>query len=415
MPNQVALLSIHSSPLAPVGTEHAGGMNIYVRKLADELAQQDIEVDVFTRRTDPAAPEILTLPSGARVVNLKAGPARPLPKSVLPMHIPAVIDAFRQFTLRERRSYDVLHSHYWLSGFVAARCRPDASVPVVHMFHTLSLVKELYHGGPDPHDTALRRDGERCVIGSADAIVGATAEEEAYMTRLYGRTPKRFDVIPPGVDLDLFRPLGRRQSRKELGIEPGRVMLFVGRADRIKGLHMLLSAAAEIRDRLPEPLRLIIVGTGGNRAAHRSISAASARLGLQDVVDIRGTVAHEDLPRFYSAADVLAMPSAYESFGMAAVEAMACGTPVVAFRVGGLAETVCHGFTGYLAPPGDRHELARLLETVLTQGDADRLGRQARIAAHRYRWQNVAARTLDLYDDLLYQQRFAYRRVAGEP
>jgi D-inositol-3-phosphate glycosyltransferase len=282
------------------------------------------------------------------------------------------------------------------------------------MFHTLSLVKALYHGSPDPHDSALRPDGERCVIGSVDAIVGATSDEEEYMTRLYGRTPRRFEVIPPGVDLDVFRPLDRRASRAELGIGSGRVILFVGRADRIKGLQMLLAAVAEMRPRIAEPIRLVIVGTGNDRAGRHSIAVAAARLGLEDVVDIRGTVPHEGLPRYYSAADVLAMPSAYESFGMAAVEAMACGTPVVAFRVGGLAETVCDGLTGYLAPPGNRDELARLLETVLTQSEAGRLGRQARFAANRFRWQNVVARTLDLYEDLVHQQRFAYRRVAGE-
>lgn len=414
MPTRVALLSIHSSPLAPVGTEHAGGMNIYVRKLADEMAQQGLEVDVFTRRTSLSTPEIVPLPSGARIVHLTAGPAKPLPKSVLPLHIPSVVQAFRQFSMRERRSYDVLHSHYWLSGFVAARCRPDASIPIVHMFHTLSLVKELFHGGPDPHDSALRRDGERCVIGSADAIVGATAEEEEYMARLYGRSPRHFEIIPPGVDLDVFRPLDRLASRQELEIGSGKVILFVGRADKIKGLDTLLRVAADLKDRLTEPLRLVIVGTGSDRATRHSIESASARIGLQNMIDVRGTVTHDELPAFYSAADVLAMPSAYESFGMAAVEAMACGTPVVAFRVGGLAENVCDGLTGYLAAPGNRDELNRLLEKALTQPDMDRLGRQARLAANRFRWQNVVAQTLDLYDDLLHQRRFAFERVAGE-
>jgi D-inositol-3-phosphate glycosyltransferase len=414
IPSRVALLSIHSSPFAPVGTEHSGGMNIYVRRLADELTRQGVEVDLFTRRTSPSAPEIIQLPAGPRLIHLRAGPARPLPKNVLPLHIPRVVAAFREHTEKHDLHYDVLHSHYWLSGFVAARCRPDASVPIVQMFHTLSLVKELYHGGPDPHDSALRPDGERCVIGSADAVVGATAQEEDYISELYRRSPRRFEVIPPGVDLDLFRPLDQKECRKELGIGPGHVVLFVGRADKIKGLNLLLSILSERRIREREPVRLVIVGAGVNRAERHALEAAVSRLGLREMVEIRGTMPHEDLPRYYSAADVLAVPSAYESFGMAAVEAMACGTPVVAFRIGGLAETVTHGVSGLLAPPGDRDAFASLLETALAHPKGGKLGRQARLAAYQFSWRNVAARTVSLYDDLLYRHRFACSRVAGQ-
>jgi D-inositol-3-phosphate glycosyltransferase len=410
--NRAALLSIHSSPLAPVGTEHSGGMNIYVRRLAEELVRDGVEVDLFTRRTSPTAPDIVQLPTGPRLIHLRAGPARQLPKNVLPLHIPRVVASFRQFTREHRRHYDVLHSHYWLSGFVAARCRPDASVPIVQMFHTLSLVKELYHGGPDPHESALRRDGERCVLGSADAIVGATAQEEDYISKLYGRVPRRFEIIPPGVDLELFRPLDTEKSRKELGIGPGPVILFVGRADKIKGLNLLLNTLAELRS--SEQVRLVVVGAGVNPAERHTLDAAIGRLGLQGTVEIRGTVPHESLPAYYSAADVLAVPSAYESFGMAAVEAMACGTPVVAFGVGGLAETVTHGVSGFLAPPGDKQSFRHLLELALSRSKGGTMGRQARLAAYQFSWRNVAARTVSLYDDLLYRQRFAYMRVAGQ-
>jgi D-inositol-3-phosphate glycosyltransferase len=389
-------------------------MNIYVRRLADELARQGVEVDMFTRRTSPGAPEVVELPTGPRLIHLRAGPARPLPKSVLPLHIPRVVAAFREFSEAQGLEYDVFHSHYWVSGFVAARCRPNASVPLVQMFHTLSLVKELYHGGSDPHDSALRRDGERCVIGSADAIVGATSEEEGLISDLYGRAPRRFEVIPPGVNLDEFRPLDRASCRQELGIGPGRVILFVGRADKIKGLTMLLSIVAGIRRTTSEPPRLLVVGAGTNRTTRHALEATAARLGIDDRVNILGTVAHEQLPAYYSAADVLAAPSEYESFGMAALEAMACGTPVVAFRVGGLAETVKHGFSGFLAPPGDRETFKRLLERTLCENEAALLGRQARMVADRFGWRHVAARTIELYDDLLLRNRFAYMRVSGE-
>jgi D-inositol-3-phosphate glycosyltransferase len=399
--------------MAAVGTEHAGGMNIYVRKLADELSTLGAAVDVFTRRTSPADPELAQLSSGARLIHLTAGPPKPLPKSVLPLHIPSTVQAFRNFCYRSGREYDVLHSHYWLSGFVAARCRPDSSLPLIHMFHTLSLVKELHSSAPDPRDSALRRDGERCVIGSADVVVGATSEEEDYMKRLYGRGPRRFEVIPPGVDVDLFRPRNKQVSRRALGIGPGRVVLFVGRPDKIKGLDVLLTSIAELRGRLPGPLHLVLVGSAADRRGRHRLHPAISRLGLDDLTDVRGTVPHEELAQYYSAADVVAMPSAYESFGMAALEAMACETPVVAFRVGGLAETIRHGLTGFLATPGNREDFTRCLERALLHPDTARIGRQARLAAHGFQWRNVAAQTLELYDDVLRRQRFASSRVAG--
>lgn len=410
---RVALLSIHSSPLAPVGTQYAGGMNIYVQRLADELVRRGVDVDVFTRRTSASDPEVLELPSGARLVNLVAGPARTLPKSVLPLHIPRIVAAFRDFSERHRRTYDVLHSHYWLSGFVAARARPDASVPLVHMFHTLALVKQLFDGSMDPRDSALRPDGERCVAGSADAIIGATAGEEEYIRRLYGRTPKRFEVIPPGVNPDLFRPLDPTASRKALGIGAERVILFVGRYDKIKGLEALLSIVAGLRDRIPDPIRLVVVGTEQDRGGRHPIRLAAARLHLDDIIDIRGTIPHNELPRYYCAADVLAVPSVYESFGMAAVESIACGTPVVAYRVGGLAETVRHGLSGFLAAPGNRQEFGYYLQSALLQSRGDQQRERISSAAATFRWQHVASETLALYDDLLWQHRFSFTHVSG--
>lgn len=413
MSYRVALFSIHTSPLAPVGTQHAGGMNIYVRRLADELAREDIGVDVFTRRASPDSPEILQLDSGARVIHLSAGPATHLPKSVLPLHIPAAVAAFQDFVGRENTHYDVLHSHYWLSGLTASRVRPDTSVPFIHMFHTLSKVKELYAGFPDAHDSALRYDGERCVLRSADVVVGATREEEEYLARFYGREPRRFEVIPPAVDGDLFRPLDQGESRRRLGIGSGPVVLFVGRQDRIKGLDALIGVVAELGYRLQEAPRLLVVGAGTDRIELQRIRRNMARRGVGHAVEVRGTVPQADLPLYYSAADVLAMPSAYESFGMAALEAMACGRPVVAYRVGGLAELVQHGFTGFLADPGNITEFAALVERVLRSNRREQMGRNGTALARRFRWETVAERTMDLYEETLYRQRFVSARAAG--
>lgn len=404
MIQRIALLSIHSSPLARAGSGDAGGMNVYVRELAEGLVHRGVEVDIFTRRTDPRASQVIPLTPGARVVHLDAGQARSLPKHLLPLHVPRLVAGMRDFIEREGTGYDLLHSHYWLSGLVASRVRADDRIPFVHMFHTLSRVKELYLGGPDSADSALRGDAERCVIAAADAVVGATVEERAFMQQLYGRSPAEYEVIPPGVDVLRFQPLGRDHARRSLGIEAERVILFVGRLDRIKRLDILLSSMAAIAPTSRQQLRLLILGHEGGRkeaALRRSI----ARLGLADVVDMRGAVDTRELPLYYSAADVLAMPSMYESFGMAALEAMACETPVVAFAVGGPAATIRDRCTGFLARPGDAADFTDKLREALNS-DLVRVGRRARLSVQNYTWDAAVEKTLELYDAL--QARHLY-------
>ena len=401
---RVALLSLHSSPIAAPGRRpDVGGMNLYVRRLADGLANLGIEVDVFTRRTDPQSPEIVHVDSGARLIHLAAGPARRLPKSVLPMHINSMVASFEGFMERERLSYDVLHSHYWISGLVAMRhrVRLGASVPFITMFHTLARLKSHYSGEADRSDSALRIDGERCLIGRADVVVGATEAEHHDMARLYGRQPAAYATIPPGVDFELFRPVDRAFSRRILGIEADRVIVFVGRQDPLKGLGILVHSIAELPVHLRTGMKVIIIGGGdgpGGRPG-RKLATFVGRLGLQDIVRMEGHVEQYRLPLYYSAADICAVPSAYESFGMAAVEAMACGTPVVAFRVGGLATTVRDGVTGFLAPSTDGKAYAETLRGALEHPERSVLGCRARLSVQRYSWAAVTARTAELYEE----------------
>lgn len=404
---RVALLSLHSSPTAPLGRSDAGGMNLYVRRLADDLARQGIEVDVFTRRAAPHLPEIEISSSGARFIQLAGGPARRLPKSVLPLHIPATVGSLRAFARREDRQYDIVHSHYWISGLVALRCRQDPAfqAPLIHMFHTLARVKEFYAGGPDPSDSALRPDGERCIAGRADIIVGATEEERDQLGRLYGRRPEQFAVIPPGVDTRLFTPRDKAESRSRLNIRARHVVLFVGRLDRVKGIDVLLQAAANLPGEIRSDLQVILAGD--HSPAHHPDAARYRklvdRLGLGDIVEFRGIVPQAELPLYYSAADLCAVPSAHESFGMVAVESMACGTPVVGFRAGGLASTIVDGRTGFLAPFGDRAAYtARLLE-ALTSAQLPSMGRRARLSVQRYDWSNIVRDTLALYEGAVQQ------------
>lgn len=375
-------------------------MNLYVSRLADGLAALGVHADVFTRADDARAPLITQRPSGSRIIQLSAGPARSVPKRILPLHIPAMVRALRSFLECHRTQYDVWHSHYWLSGMTAMRVRDDPRVPIVHMFHTLSKVKQEYLGEADDRDSALREDGERCLIGAVDVVVGATDGEKQLMGRLYGRTPAWFEVIPPGVDLDHFRPHDRRDSRARLGLGEEPVILFVGRLNRIKGLDLLLQATAHAQRRLGTGVQLVVVGgyERGKEPVPRQYRRLVRALGIEDCVEFRGIVSQEDLPYYYSAADVCAMPSAYESFGMVALESMACETPVVAFSVGGLAETIQHGRTGFLAPPGNAPAFEAELLGALRHPDLASVGRRGRTAARRHDWTEIVERTLTVYE-----------------
>jgi D-inositol-3-phosphate glycosyltransferase len=386
-------------------------MNLYVRRLADELAERGMRVDVFTRRTDHHTPRIVQSASGARFIHLDAGPARRLPKNVLPIHIPDLVTAFRQFVQEEQASYSVIHAHYWLSGLVAIRSRAFTGAPVITMFHTLSRVKEQHAGHRDPLESDLRNDGERCVISGSDVVVGATHQEQSLMQTLYGRSPQQFVVIPPGVDLNRFRPMERTVCRSILGWTDKPIILFVGRFDPMKGLDTLLHALAQQRQAIPEGTRLVVAGGdghGGTRFKHLAHT-----LGIDDMVDFHGLVPPDELPLFYAAADVTAVPSVYESFGMAAIESMASGTPVVAFDVGGLATTVIHERTGILVEPRHTAAFGRALTHTLTRSDRRAMGRRARAHASAYEWGRSITSTLQLYDNVATTHRCLCSLMAG--
>jgi D-inositol-3-phosphate glycosyltransferase len=383
-------------------------MNLYVRRLGDELAQMGLDVDIFTRRTDALSDEIVEQPSGSRIVHLDAGPRRWLPKGALGPYVPAMASAMRSFTTREGIEYDLLHSHYWLSGLTATRFRAGKSHPnpLVHMFHTLSRLKEFYGGEEDGQDSEQRHDSERCLIGRANVIIGATESEGADMERLYRRKAAQFRVIPPGVDMELFRPRGKRESRQRLGIRARRLILFVGRLDRLKGLDTLLRAVRALPLSERTGLRLMVAGGYERSNAKRRFQRMVQRLELEDVVDFRGKIRQEELPYYYSAADVCAMPSAYESFGMVALEAMACQTPVVAFRVGGLGSTIEDRRTGFLVPAGSEDAYRAALAEALSHPQLETLGRRARLSIQPYSWERTARLTLDLYEEVLEEYRY---------
>jgi D-inositol-3-phosphate glycosyltransferase len=413
MARRIAVLSVHTSPLAALGGKETGGMNVYVRELCRHLARRGWGIDVFTRLQDPEmAPYTVREEGGYRTVHIPAGPAAPVDRREVFGLLPEFVDGVRRHAREAGATYDLIHSHYWLSGWVACQLVPEWRVPVVQMFHTLGRMKELVAGANDPKEAPNRAAVEQDVLDSADRIVAATSLDRQQMLDLYRVEECKIAVIPCGVNLELFRPLNQRAARRELGLPADRqLLLFVGRLDPVKGLNVLLEAMCELTRRM-RPCRaqdLSLAVIGGDREDHleammtdlKCLTEIRHELGLDDLVVFVGSRAQEALPFYYSAADACVMPSLYESFGMVALEAMACATPVIASRVGGLTFTVRDGETGYLVPEKDPKALAEKLELVLTdRALRERLGNRAVRVARTYGWENVADEIEDLYAEL---------------
>jgi len=374
-------------------------MNVYVRELSRELGARGFAIDVFTRRASPADPPVQPFGPNAWVINVPAGPASPIDKDAIPGHLDEFEQNLRAFAIAEGHAYDLVHSHYWMSGIVGRRLTQDWGVPHVAMFHTLGEVK--MRARVTEHESPARLDAERLVATTADCIVAASAHERHLLTALCGADPERIEVVPCGVDLDLFSPMDKELSRRKLGLRDGeRIILFVGRIEPLKGIDILISAAAQLHE--DENFRVLIVG-GDERTAARAaeLRAHAERLGVDHHISWVGAVPHEDLPLYYNAADVCVVPSYYESFGLVAIESMACGTPVVASRVGGLTTTISDGETGYLIPWRCPEPFAERLELLLDNDDLRAsFGRAAREAVQRFRWANVADATVSIYDRL---------------
>ena len=398
-PRRLAVLSFHSSPLAPLGGRETGGMNVYVREVSAELARAGVAVDVFTRRADAAAPEIESIAPGVRLIHVPVGPARRIEKEEMIPVTGDFAEGVAAFASREGVRYDLLHSHYWLAIEAGQTLAGAWGVPHVAMFHTLAEVKLLARASE--REPEARRESERRLVHAVDRIVAATDDERRLLGQVYGVPRERVEVIPLGVDLRQFQPRGQAEARRVLGLDPeARILLTVGRIEPLKGLDVLIESLAQMTER--RRLQLLIVG--GDDRAEREIErlrAVAAAAGVLELVRFVGPIAHDELERYYNAADVVVVPSFYESFGLVAVEAMASGVPVVASRVGGLMSTIADGRTGYLVPwrcPGPFAEKLDLLLENRSLRDA--LGVAAAESMRHYEWSSVASRLLELYATL---------------
>lgn len=414
---RIAMLSYHTCPLATLGGKDTGGMNVYVRDLSRELGRRGIGLDVFTRSQDEHQPHVKEdLGHGNRVIHIPAGIEVPLPKDILYQHVPEFVGGVREFARAQGEVYDLIHSHYWLSGVAARSLRAAWGVPFVQMFHTLGHMKNRVAINPGDREGDLRIREESALLREADQIIAATPAELAQLQWLYRADVSRVSVVPPGVDLKLFYPRPAAEAKRRVGIDPGiQLLLFVGRIEPLKGIETLFQAVAQLRDQgVCECSQMCVAIIGGEAGSSRAsqnvemerLKRLRAQLGLSDLVTFLGALDQDALPDYYAAAEAVIMPSHYESFGMVALEAMACGTPVIASEVGGLAYLVLDGETGFHVPDSDPNLLAERICEIITDRLLRReLGEQAARHAQGYGWPIIADQIVAIYESLLESRR----------
>ncbi|HKC19903.1 MAG TPA: glycosyltransferase [Candidatus Dormibacteraeota bacterium] len=399
---RIAVISMHTSPTASLGHNANGGLNVYVHEVATAFSDRGIATDIFTRCT-PSDPELEQLAPLSRVIYLPAG--HDLDKYSLYSEVPSFANRMRQFAAVEDVAYDLLFSHYWLSGEVARLLRPQLSGGWVHIAHTLGLVKNQTLAAGARPEPELRIQVEKEVAAQADLLVASTEDERSELVRLYGAQPDRVAVVPPGVDPSTFQPIDRDEARRKIGYGAGRLLLFVGRLERLKGVEVAIRALALLRDRTHDDVRLLILGEDsreGDESEKERLKSIATAVGVRDRVDFLGSVAHHELPFFYSAADVCVMPSYSESFGLVGLEAQACGTPVVGSGVSGLRSVVRDEVSGYLLDSHDPALYAERIGRLLNNPElARQMGRSGRLLAQRFSWTRTADRLVELFDRVM--------------
>lgn len=399
---RVAFISFHACPLASPGEGKSGGMNVYARQLALALGNAGVQVDIFTRDHTDTESKITEIAPGVRVIHLPGGPTETALDGLFP-HLPEFSQALLEFQIETGLTYQAVHSHYWLSGWVGQQMATEWRAPHILTFHTLSLIKMQSRAGES--EPATRQQVERELMASADHIVVFSPHERDAMVRLYQADATRIGLIPCGVDLSLFRPLDQQEVREKLGLNGEKVLLYVGRIEPLKGLELLLHTAAQLQTF--EQIRVLVVGGGAGRDQEIDrLRELAKSLNVDKVFDFIGRVDQQDLPLYYNAADVCVVPSFYESFGLAALESMACGTPVVATRAGGLSTIIQHGRTGYLKAWRCPEAFASSVEMIISSRNLQHsMGLAARRRAEGLSWDNVAGQIAGVYDSLITESR----------
>lgn len=413
-PARVAVLSVHTSPLDQPGTGDSGGMNVYVLSVAERLAEQGIGVDIYTRCHGENAPQVEELGPGTRLIHVHAGPCAPVPKDELHRFLPRFLDGVLQHAeagegAHRHSPYDVVHSHYWLSGWVGSRAKEIWGVPHVTSLHTLGRVKNSVLPAGDDPEPSVRLAGERRVISGADRILAPTPAEAELLIRLYGADPGRIRIVPPGVDRSMFFPRPKAEARARLHLANARILLFVGRLQPFKGPDVAIRAVAEASALAPELMKDVVLavvgGSTGRDSDHDQVSRLmelAAAVGVADRVVFFPPQPHGRLADFYSAADAVLVPSRSESFGLVALEAESCGTPVIGAAAGGLRYVIRDGESGFLVDGHEPAEYADRIVRLLSDSDlAARLSRGAVRHAAIFSWDATAADIRSIYREVL--------------
>ena len=408
MRHSVAVIAYHSSPLIEPGTGDAGGMTVYVREVARAMAKLGARTDVFTRSASGRT-EVTDIFPGVRVVAIPAGPTGVFDKIQLANHIGDFVDGVRNFARSERYGYGVIHSHYWQSGMAGAELARDWNVPLVHSNHTLGKVKNHHLPPGDAPEPLARLKGEAEVIAAADTLIASTDEEWQHLACLYGASHDRLKTIYPGVDHTLFSPGSKSAARAELGLaDDEAVLAFVGRIQSLKGLDLAFRALEQLVSALDRDVKLLVVGgasgpTGARTA--RGLRELARSLAIADAVRFEGPQPHERTPLFYRAADAVVVCSYSESFGLSALEAQACGTPVVGTDVGGLRHIVRDEGSGLLVESRDPSEFAARLKTLLSDPDLHRgFAAEALRSSQGFTWDRTGGELALLYECLITEQ-----------
>jgi D-inositol-3-phosphate glycosyltransferase len=391
------MLSIHSCPLGKVGGENTGGMSVYIRELAHELGRRGHFVDVYTRIHEPAHDEIAEIGQNVRLIHLKAG-EKEIEKLAIYYYLDDFAHNLENFRKQNGPRYDLIHSHYWLSGLTGKRLQQWWGIPHVMGFHTLGAVKNAIGIGEGEPD--LRINAEKELVRDCHRIIASTMKGKKDLIDYYDASPETISVIPCGVNLDLFRPIGRETARCYLGLKEERIILFVGRIIPLKGIDNLLKAMSYLERK--EGIKLIVIGGDEHcQTEVERLKDLSRSLKIQESVFFLGLVKQEMLPFFYSAANLCVVPSYYESFGLVVLESLACGTPVVATKVGGAESVIRHGETGYVVRNNDSCHLADKIALFLSTSNGDTDVGTVRASVVNYSWSNITEAILAEYRNVL--------------
>ena len=399
------MFSIHSSPIGELGTKNTGGMSVYIRELARQLGTRGHCVDIYTRLNGSKHNQIIDLYDNVRLIHLSAGNNGYVNKLALYYYLSDFFRALERFKQQEGLRYDLIHSHYWLSGRLGNWLKDLWNVPHLVMFHTLGTVKN--NAGVADHEPDLRIATEKKLTRTCERILAPTEREKDNLKTYYNTPSEKIGVASCGVNLDLFQPMDRSVARQRLGFGDNEsIVLYVGRFDPIKGIDRLLGAVAHLQGH--RRLRLVIIGGDGpDTPEYQKLQTMTRKLGIQDRVTFVGRIEQNHLPPYYSAADVLAVPSYYESFGLVGLESLACGTPVVATEVGAMRSILRDGKTGQIVTHANPRSLAKAIEPFINGSAAKKWSaNKIRASVLKFGWSNVAAAVIDEYDTLLRQTNY---------